>query len=329
MKSSRRMVLRAATHVAALLAAGVSLLMFPRHDARAQAPRTIRVIVPFPAGGPTDTLARLLADQIGQAQKATLTIENRPGASSVIGTEAAARAAPDGATLLVNSPAFLINPNLQKLDYDPLKSFEPVCYLVNSPTVVAVNGASPHRSLAELLDAARARPGALSLASVGPGTTTQIAFEMLKRAAKVDLTFVPYPGMAPAATALLGEHVTAAWLDYAQAGEQIKAGKLRPLAKGTTIDALPQVPTVAELGYPDINADPSFGVVAPARTPADTTAELASWFQAALQDPTVKARLAALGFRPVGSCGADFAAFMRKQYDAYGRVIREADIKAQ
>ena len=290
--------------------------------------RTIKIVVPFPPGGPTDTLARLLADQISRAQRATMVVENRPGASSVIGTEAASRAAPDGNTLLINSPAFLINPHLQKLDYDPLTSFEPICHLVNSPTVVTVSGSSTFRTLADLLGAARVKPGELTLASIGPGSTTQIAFEMLKRAAKVDMTFIPYPGMAPAATALLGEHVSSAWLDYAQAGEQIKAGKLRALAKGTIIEALPDVPTVAELGYKDIDADPWFGVVAPAKTPKETVSQLVGWFTTALRDPAVKVKLGSLGFDPVAKCGADFGAFLHMQYDRYGRVIREANIKA-
>lgn len=304
-------------------------LTFLGHAAVAQAARTIRIVVPFPPGGPTDTLARLLADQISRAQGATIAVENRPGASSVIGTEAASRAAPDGNTLLINSPAFLINPHMKKLDYDPLTSFEPICHLVNSPTVVAVSGPSPFRTLADLLGAARAKPGELTVASIGPGSTTQIAFEMLKSAAGVDMTFVPYPGMAPAATALLGGHVSSAWLDYAQAGEQIKAGSLRALAKGTIIEALPDVPTIAELGYRDIDADPWFGVVAPAKTPKDTIAQLAGWFTTALRDPAVKPKLATLGFEPVATCGADFGAFMHKQYEQYGRVIRAANIRAE
>jgi tripartite-type tricarboxylate transporter receptor subunit TctC len=329
MRLSRRTKRHPAAAAAALAVLSAALLITMSRDASSQAARVIRIVVPFPPGGPTDTLARLLAEQISRAQRATFAVENRPGASSVIGTEAVSRAAPDGATLLINSPAFLINPHLQKLDYDPLNGFEPVCHLVNSPTVVVVSGASPFRSLADLIGAARGKPGELTLASVGPGSVTQIAFEALKRAAKVDMTFIPYPGMAPAATAVMGEHVSSGWLDYAQAGEQVKSGKLRALAAAAGIAALPDVPTIAELGYNDVDADPWFGVVAPAKTPKETVAQLGGWFAAALQDPEVKNRLAALGFRPVGTCGADFAAFMLKQSAEYGRVIREANIKAQ
>jgi tripartite-type tricarboxylate transporter receptor subunit TctC len=323
-----RQFLHLAAGSIALTVISAALVTLMGHEAATQA-RTIKIVVPFPAGGPTDTLARLLSDQISRAQRATMAVENRPGASSVIGTEAASRAAPDGNTLLINSPAFLINPHIQKLDYDPLTSFETICYLVNSPTVIAVSGSSSFRTLVDLLGAASAKPGELTLASIGPGSTTQIAFEMLKRAAKVDMTFVPYPGMAPAASALLGDQVSSAWLDYAQAGEQIKAGKLRALAKGAIIEALPDVPTVAELGYKDIDADPWFGVLAPAKTPKETVSQLAGWFTTALQDPAVRAKLGALGFDPVVMCGADFGTFMHKQYDQYGRVIREANIKAE
>jgi tripartite-type tricarboxylate transporter receptor subunit TctC len=318
----------AAACVAALVIAA-ALLPITSRDVLAQAARTIRIIVPFPPGGPTDTLTRVLADQIGKARQATIAVENRPGASSVVGTEAVARAAPDGSMLLINSPSFLINPHLRKLDYDPLNGFEPICHLVNSPTVIAVAAASPFGSLADLVAAARARPGELTLASVGPGSVTQIAFEALKRAAKVDMTFVPYPGMAPVANAVIGGHVAAGWLDFAQADPQVKAGALRALAAAAGITTMPDVPTLAGLGYPNIDPDPWFGVVAPAKTPPDTLARLGAWFAAALQDPDVKVRLAALGFRPVGACGTDFAAFLRKQSADYGEVIRAASIKAE
>jgi tripartite-type tricarboxylate transporter receptor subunit TctC len=318
---------RATAYVAAFV---ISAALFPvmSREAFPQPAQTIRIIVPFPPGGPTDTLARILADQIGKARQATIAVENRPGASSVVGTEAVSRAPPDGSTLLINSPSFLINPHLQKLDYDPLTGFEPICHLVNSPTVIAVAGASPFGSLADLIAAARARPGELTLASVGPGSVTQIAFEALKRAANVDMTFVPYPGMAPVANAVIGGHVASGWLDFAQAGEQVKAGTLRALAAAAGT-AMQDVPTLAALGYRDIDPDPWFGVVAPAKTPQGTLARLAGWFATALQDSDVKMRLAALGFRPVGACGTDFAAFMRKRYAEYGQVIREANIKAE
>ena len=153
-----------------------------------QSSRTIRLIVPFPAGGSADLVARMLADEIGRAQAVSVVIENRPGASAVVGTEAAARAAPDGNTLLISAPSLVINAHLRKVTYDPRASFAPICRLVSSPQIIVVNGRSAYRTLADLLSAARASPGALSLASVGPGSNSHIAFELFKRAANVDIT---------------------------------------------------------------------------------------------------------------------------------------------
>jgi tripartite-type tricarboxylate transporter receptor subunit TctC len=155
-----------------------------------------------------DILARVLGEQIGRAQGPTMLIENRTGAGGAIAAEAVSRAAPDGNTLLIESNDFVITPQLRKLSYDPLTSFEPICYLTNTPSVIIVNNASPYLTLANLLDVARAQPGELTLAATGPLTTFHLGFEMLKLAAKVDMTFVPYPGGAPATNALLGGHVS-------------------------------------------------------------------------------------------------------------------------
>jgi tripartite-type tricarboxylate transporter receptor subunit TctC len=324
MKFPRRQFLR-------LAAAAITVLSVTSsgHGAWSQTPKTIKIIVPFSPGGPTDTVARLVAEQIGRVQGPTMVIENRPGAGGVIGTEAAAHAVPDGNTLLLIAPAFLVNPHLRKLNYDPLTSFEPICYLVKSPPVIVVNSTSPYRTLADLLNAARAKPGDLSLASVGPATGMQLAFEMLKRAANVDLTFVPYGGTAPSMTALLGGHVTSALVNYSEAAEQVKTGKLRGLAVTALerIDLLPDEPTVAEFGYWDY--DQEFGIVAPARTSKVIVAQLIDLFANALQTPEMKAKLVGQGLVPVRVCGAEFAARLRKQYDDYGRVIREANIKVE
>ncbi len=308
------------------------LVMLSGHGAWSQTARTIRIVVPYPPGGVTDVLARLLAEQIGQAQGPAIVVENRAGASSVIGTEVVSRAAPDGNTLLINATAFVINPHLQKVNYDPLTSFEPICQLVNLPMVIAVNAAaSSYRTLGDLLGAARDKPGTLTLASVGPGTVSHVAFERLKRLAKVDMTFVPYSGNAPAMNALLGAHVTAAFADYAVLAEQIKAGKLRALATAapTRIEWLPDVPTVSESGYKDFTADYWLGLFAPAKTPKEMVAQLASRFTAAMQVLVAKGTLTTLGLFPVGTCGSSFGAFLRKQYDEYGRAIRESGIKAE
>jgi tripartite-type tricarboxylate transporter receptor subunit TctC len=196
-------------------------------DAGTQANRTIKIVVAVPPGGNTDIVARVLADQIGRAHGPTMVIENRPGAGSAIATEAVARAAPDGNTLLLAGNSFVVNPHLRKVNYDPLASFEPICYLVTSPTVIVVNAASPYRTLADLIAAARAKPGELTLASVGPGSAAHIAIEVLKRVADVNLTFVPYPGTAPAINALLGQHVTSVLANVTDVVEQVKAGQLR------------------------------------------------------------------------------------------------------
>jgi tripartite-type tricarboxylate transporter receptor subunit TctC len=202
---------------------------------------------------------------------------------------------------------------------------------VRAPLVIVVNTASPYRTLANLLDAARAQPRDFTLASFGPATVHQIAFETLKRAAKVDMTFIPYPGVAPAINALLGEHVTSVLGTYSTVAEQLNAGKLRALAAAsrTRIEPLPEVPTVAESGYNNYEVDYWLGLLAPAKTPKETISQLAGWFTAALQAPEVKRKLVAQGLYPVGMYGASFVALLHKQYDDFGRVIREAGIKAE
>jgi tripartite-type tricarboxylate transporter receptor subunit TctC len=313
--------------LALVFAACVTLL---GHSASSQ-PTRLRIINPFPPGGTADVVARVLGEQIGSSRNVTVLVENRPGAGAVVGTEVASRAAPDGNTLLLTSTVFVVNPHFRKLSYDPLTSFEPICNLVQSPQVIVVNSESPYRTLADLLDAARAKPGELTLAGVGPATTSQIAFEMLKRRAGVNMTFVPYPGNAPVVNSVLGAHVTSASTNYADVAEHINAGKLRALAipSRTRIELLPDVPTIAESGYKDFDLDVWFGLFAPANTPKQMLSQLAGWFTAAAQIPEVKAKLAVQGLYPVGICGADFAAQLRKQYDDFGRVIREANIKAE
>jgi tripartite-type tricarboxylate transporter receptor subunit TctC len=292
---------------------------------------TIKIIVPSTAGGGADTLARLLGDQISRKQGQTIVVENRPGASNTIGTEAVARAAPDGNTVLVTTPEFVINAHLKRLNYDPLTSFESVCYLVKSPQLIVVNAASPYRTLADLLDGARAKPGELTIASAGPASSPHIAIEAIKHAAGVSMNYIPYQGSTPAVNALLGGHVTAAMASFPNVAELVNTGKLRALATGTAarIEPLPDVPTVAESGFKDFEADIWFGVVAPAKTPSGALAQLAGWFTAALKDPEVTPKLAAQGLFPVGICGTAHAAFTQKQYDDYGRAIRDANIKAQ
>jgi len=306
-----------------LLAAGTLFL------ASAADAQTIKLVVPIPAGGAGDILARVLADQIARTRGAAMVVENRPGGSTLIGTEAVARAAPDGNSLLVAGTGFVINPHLRNTNYDPLTSFEPICHLANLPTVIVVKGSSPYRKLVDLLDGARGKPGELTLASIGPASTAHIAFEMLKRASKADMTFVPFPGTAPALNALLGDHVTSFLGNYAEVAEHLKAGRLRPLATVSTtrIEPAPNLPTLAELGYKVAVGEIWYGVVAPAKTPKEMTSRLADWFAAASQASDVKAKLVASGIYPAIACGGDYRAFLSSQSDEYGRAIREARIQ--
>ena len=178
-------------------------------------------------------------------------------------------------------------PILRKVNYDPVKSFEPVCDLVSSPQVLVVNGASPYRTFADFIAAARAKPGEISIASVGPHTTQHIAIERLKKLAGIDIIYVPFAGGAPAINALLGNHVTAVLQNYSESGEQIRSGTLRALATASAkrIEALPDLPTIAESGFPDFETDVWFGLVAPAKTPDAVVAQLIDWFRAALLAP--------------------------------------------
>jgi tripartite-type tricarboxylate transporter receptor subunit TctC len=299
--------------------------------AQAQSGRTIRLVVPFAPGGSADILGRLLAQQVSQAHGVNVVVENRPGAGTVIATDYVSRAAPDGNTVLMVSNSFVINPNMRKLSYDVLTSFVPVALLVTSPQVIVVNVSSPYRTLPDLLDAARAKPGELTMASVGPATTQHIGFEQLKLVTKANMTFVPFPGNAPAVNALLGDHVTAVFANYSEAFEQLNAGKLRALATTARarIAPLPDLPTVAELGYKDYEVEVWFGLVAPAGTPKDATAPLAEWFTAAMQAPDVKPRLMTLGLYPVDAAHADFPALLRRRLGEYAKIMQQAGIKGE
>jgi tripartite-type tricarboxylate transporter receptor subunit TctC len=296
-----------------------------------EAARTIRIVISVPPGGSIDILARILADQVSSTKGQSIIIESRPGGGGAIAAEAVARAAPDGNTLLVNNNGIIISAILRKVNYDPLTSFEPICYLVTTPQIIVVNSASPYRTLAELVDAARARPAELSIASVGPNTTQHIGIERFKRLAQADLTYVPYPGGAPTVNALLGGHVAAAVLNWSEIGEQVSTGKVHALATMALqrIEPLPDLPTVSESGYKDFETDVWFGLVAPAKTPKETVAQLIDWFSTALQAPPVKAKLAALALYTKPICGADFDAHMRRQSDLFTRLIRDLNIKTE
>jgi tripartite-type tricarboxylate transporter receptor subunit TctC len=309
----------------------LALLIVASFDQSAwsQTPGSFKIVVPYPPASGPDILSRLMAEQIGRDKGPTVVVENRPGGGTLIGTEAVARAAPDGGTVLLVANSFVVNPALKKL-YDPVTSFEPVCYLAATPIILVVNGASPYRSVGDLIAAARAKPGELSLAAA-PASSLQIAFEVLKRAANINMTFVPYAGTAPAVNALLGGHVTAVMADYPTVVSQLQSGTLRGLvtASQARVEPLPDVPTFAESGLGKYEANIFYGMVAPAKTPPEAITQLSGAFTAALKAPDMKPKLAKQGLFPVGTCGAEFGAFMRKQFEEYAQVIREANIKAE
>jgi tripartite-type tricarboxylate transporter receptor subunit TctC len=197
--------------------------------------------------------------------------------------------------------------------------------------VFVVNSASPYKSLKDLLDDAKKKPGELSMAAVGPGSTFQMGFTEMTKHAGVTMTYVPYQGSAPAVTAVMGQHVTSAFSGWAVVSENVKSDKLRVLgvATGKRVEPLPDVPTFDEQGFKNLEVDNWFGIIAPAHTPKETIAQLSGWFQAALKEPEVKAKLALQGLYPVGQCGDDFASYIRRRFDEYGEMIKESNIKTE
>jgi tripartite-type tricarboxylate transporter receptor subunit TctC len=325
--ASRRAFLQRALSAAA----PATLLAFSGNKASAQ-PTAMKIVVPVSAGSALDYFTRMLAEEMSRRFGRTIVIENRPGGATLVGTQAVARASPDGNTLLANAPpAFVIAPHLRRLDFDPLSSLEPICKLVRFPTIIVVHGASPYHTLADLLNGARAKPDELTLASIGPASLTRIGFEMLMRAADVKMTFVPYAAPALAVNDLLGQHVVSYFGNYTDASGQLRAGSLRALAVASRarIDLLPGVPTIAESGYPDFEVEGWFGLFAPARTPKQTLSDLATSFAAAIREPTLRDKLASVALYPDEMGGDELRALIRKQYDEFAAIIREAHITAE
>lgn len=320
---TRRQVLTAASALAAPLA-GFAQPDFPS--------RPVHFIVPYAPGGSADVLARLVGQQLQQRWGQPVIIETKPGGGTVIGNALAAKAPADGHTILFISNSYVINAKLRNdLPYDGMKAFELVANMVNSPQVVAVNASSPHRTFQEFVEAAKARPGELSIGTLGPATTQHIAAEMLQRAAGIRLIYTPFAGGAPAVNAALGGHVTSVLANLSELAPHLEAGKLRALAVTTQerLDALRQVPTVAELTDRAYEAVAWFGVAAPAGTPADVIARLADGIGAAIGDPQVKQKLVSLGLQPAFMDPKAFSAHVSTQYAKYARVIDEAKIRTQ
>jgi tripartite-type tricarboxylate transporter receptor subunit TctC len=292
--------------------------------------KPVTVVVPFPPGGSADFLVRVLADPLGERWGKPLLVANRPGAGTVIGTESAAKSPADGHTLLLNAASFVINPAVRaSLPYDIIKDFAPVTLLVYSPQVFVVNAASPVKTLQGLLAMTRAKPGQVSYATVGPATTQHVLGEQFKFETKIDVVYAPYPGGAPAVTALLGNHVDYVIANYNEVATQLAAGKLRALATASRgrIGQLKDIPTLIESGI-DIETVVWFGIVAPAGTPKSALDTLQTDMAAALKLPNVREKLIAQGMFPVGSTPEDFTAHIRVQKEQYAKVIRQAGIKA-
>jgi tripartite-type tricarboxylate transporter receptor subunit TctC len=291
--------------------------------------RTIRVVVAFPAGGPADFVARLLADKLRTSLGQNVIVENRAGANGAIGAEYVARADPDGTTLFFSTVgAVAITPHLMaKVAYDPIKDFAPISLVVRNTTILVVKPDMPVASAKELAGLAAQKPGAI--ASTGSGSMPHLALELYQASAGVKFLHVPYRGAAPALSDLLGGQVQGMFADTPVLLSQIQAGKIRPLgaASANRNAALPEVPTLAEQGFPDTSADNWYGLLAPAHTPAPAIGKLHDAVVAALAEPDLRDKLVRSGAVPASTSSAEFAALLREELARWGRVVREKNIK--
>lgn len=295
--------------------------------AQAYPAKPIRFIVPFPPGGGNDLIARELAQHVTEPLGQPVIVENRPGASTLIGTEAAAKSLPDGYTLFMgNNSTLTINPNLyKKLPYDAIRDFAPLSLLASAPFLLLAHPSLPAHSVKELIALARLRPGQLNFASSGLGIATHLAGEMLKVMAHIDIVHIPYKGAAPALTDLMGGQVELGFTNVLTALPHVRSARLRVLAvtSKTRSRVLPQVPAIAESGLPDYEASVWYAILAPARTPAPALTRLHSEFVKALQQPKVQERLASDGASIVGSSPDVLARTIEADTARWGKVIRQ------
>jgi tripartite-type tricarboxylate transporter receptor subunit TctC len=308
----------------------VSLMpIFGPASAQGLAGKTIRIIVPYAAGGTGDVVARVLAQAITQKTGQTIVVEDRPGASSIVGSDIAARATPDGTTVLLVENPFILSPILFPGHYDPVTSFEPLCYVAATPAVLAVSSKSDIHTLSDFLKLATSKPGTVSYGGTGPASIIHIAGELLKRDAKVDIIYVPYPGSPLAMNATLAGTITAVMANYSDLKGQIEAGALRPIAVPAKkrAEALPDVPTLAESGFNNLDAAVWFGFAAPAKTPKETLTQLSQFISDAVKSEGVADRLKSQGMFINLFCGAEFGTFLSDQKNAYTAFAREFDIK--
>ena len=292
--------------------------------------RPIRVVIAFPAGGPTDFVGRLLADKLKDSLGQVI-IENKPGANGAIGADYVAKSDPDGYTLFLSTVgAIAITPHMRdNLPYNTLRDFAPVTLVVRNSTTLVVRSDSPIKSAREFVAMAKEKNGNLPFATTGVGSTVHLAVEMFATAAGFKYVHVPYRGAAPALTDLLGGQVQAVFLDAPALMAQITTGKVRPLGIASTRrnPMLPDVPTLAEQGYPDTTSDNWYGLLAPAKTPPAVIDKLNSAFVAAINDPVVKDRLIKSGAIPIGNSPSEFGAILKDEIARWGKLVREKGIK--
>jgi tripartite-type tricarboxylate transporter receptor subunit TctC len=323
MKPPRRKFLR--------LIAGMAVLAGPRiASAQAYPARPVRVVVPFAPGGPTDIFARLVAQKLGEQLGKQFYIENVGGASGSIGTAQVAKAPPDGHTILFNVSSFAINPVFfGKVPYDPFRDFEPITLAATNDVVIVVHPSVAAKTAAELFALIKSGSAKFAFSSGGTGAVTHLMGEQLKLSLGLDLVHVPYNGAGPAIAAVVAGHVPMSISSTPPATAHIADGRLRPIAVTgkTRSQSLPDVPTMAEAGYPDTQGEQWVGVLAPAGTPKDIIAVLNREIAKALASPDIKERLAPQGFTPVASSPEEFAALIRADMERWGQVIRAANLK--
>jgi tripartite-type tricarboxylate transporter receptor subunit TctC len=320
-------IVRGLAFVAALFAAMTA------HAQNANYPnRPVRVIVPFAAGGPPDVISRIVAQKLSERWGQQVYVENHPGAGGNTGTATAARATADGYTLYMMSTGFMVNPSLYaKVPYDPIKDFAPVTLAAASPNILFVHPTVPARSAKELIDLIKGNPGKYSYAQPSTGSTPHLSGELLKLQYGLDLVTVPFNGASLAVNSTLAGHTPIAFTALPPAIANIKEGNLRGLAvtAAKRSAALPDVPTMAEDGIPDQEAETINGLLAPAGTPDDIIARINRDTVAALSMPDVRERLAALGFEPAVSTPAEFGARIKSEIAKWDKVVRAAHIRIE
>ena len=289
--------------------------------------KPLRLIVPFPPGAATDITGRYIAAKLGETLGQQAIVDNRPGANGTVGLDLAARAAPDGHTLVIGQTGNLaISPGLTKVGYDPVRDFAPISLLIASPHALALHPSLPARSLKDLVALARSKPGALNYASTGSGSAGHLGMELLKKATRMDVTHVPYKGANPGLTDLVAGHVTLMFTSVLSTAGVQKAGKVRVIAVGglQRSPSLPDVPTIAESGYPGFEVISWWGLLTPAATPKEIVARLNSEVAKVMASTDARDRIGALGADIVTSTPERFAAYIRSEQAKWGQAIKES-----